>query len=47
MAALIVRAADAARGRGGLENRARDYLPVIRATEAACRPAETGARVNV
>lgn len=47
VAALIAHVAAAARGQGTLENRARDYLPVIRAAHAAYRSAETGARVEL
>lgn len=47
VAALIAHVAEAARGRGVLENRAADYLPVIRATEAAYRSAATGARIGL
>lgn len=45
VAALIAHVAAAARGQGALENRARDYLAVIRATEAAYVSHQTGARV--
>lgn len=44
-AALISHVLDATQGRGQLENRVQDYLPVLRVTEAAYMSASTGTKI--
>lgn len=47
VAALCAHVVDAMTGQGDFENRARDYLPVIRATEAAYRSAREGRKIDL
>ncbi len=47
VANLINHVVDAVQGRGQLENEARDYMTVMRLTEAAYRSASTGRRIDM